>query len=112
PQASALFGQHWTGAWFTGVVDPNGGQWFEGYNYLGAGILFLIAAASVMAVPGFRRRELSWRRLPRYIPLALGMVLLTCVAIGPIVYFGAPSVLKLPKPTGALGHALALLPCH
>jgi hypothetical protein len=103
PQGSALAGQRWTGGWFDGVLDPNGGQWFEGYNYLGAGILFVLAAGAVLALrraPDAPADARAW--LPRWGPLALGMGLLFLAAVGPVPYLLTHKLGELPKPTGAL----------
>jgi len=88
PQGSAIFGQTFEGGWFKQTLDPNGGQWFEGYNYLGAGVLFTIAAGALLSVrhgwlPMSAR---AWTR--RWLPLALAMLALTIWAIGPNPYLG------------------------
>jgi hypothetical protein len=111
PQGSALAGQHWKIGWFDGVLDPSGGQWFEGYNYLGAGILLLMAAG--LAVALFRGRAggraADWAQ--RWGPLALGMAVLFAAAIGPSVYLGMHKLAELPRPSGPLAW-LAFFRCH
>ncbi|MGH1560636.1 hypothetical protein ACRAWD_29270 [Caulobacter segnis] len=57
PQASAVVGQAWNGQWFTGTLDANGAQTFEGFAYLGAGILLLMLAGLSRAVFGLIRGE-------------------------------------------------------
>ena len=57
PQGSALAGQKWTGGWFTHVFDPTGGEVYEGYNYLGAGVLLVLAAAGLLTWRARRRRS-------------------------------------------------------
>ena len=110
PQASTLFGQTWDGAWFTGTIDPTGGQKFEGYNYLGAGIIFLLALATVCLL----RARHRWRRstIMSVAPLAGWLLILTVLAIGPDVYFGDLGLLHIAKPTGRLGDAIGLFRAH
>lgn len=113
PQASAVFGQIFDGGWFTGTVDPTGGQAFEGYNYLGAGIIFLMAAAAALTAATCRRRAFHlgpWAR--RYGPLAAGMAALTVMAIGPKVYFADHLLFAVPSPSGRIGDVIALFRSH
>ncbi len=103
PQASALLGQRWDGAWFSGVVDPTGGQAFEGYQYMGAGALLLLAVAAL----GLAARRVRGERAPagalaRWAPLALAMLALTVWAVGWEIYYGTHLVASLPRPGGAL----------
>ena len=100
PQGSSLFGQVFQGGWFAQTLDPNGGQWFEGYNYLGAGVLLTIAAGALLSVrhgwlPTPAR---DWAR--RYLPLTLAMVVLTLWAIGPNPYLGQRLLFTGPKLAG------------
>ncbi|SDB32516.1 hypothetical protein [Belnapia rosea] len=74
PQLSGLFGTLPAGPVTNGILDATGGQ-YEGFNYLGLGILLLLAAAAlhlarhrVQAPPGL------WRAA-----LPLGLVLLGCL---------------------------------
>lgn len=100
PQGSSLFGQTFTGGWFAQTLDPNGGQWFEGYNYLGAGVLLTIAAGIFLSVrhgwlPTPAR---AWAR--RWLPLTLAMVVLTLWAIGPNPYLAQRLLFTGPKLSG------------
>lgn len=114
PQASTLAGQTWNGTWFTGTLDANGAQTFEGYAYLGAGVLLLIVAAGVIRV---RRRSAeplasdlaAWRRFG---PLLAAMIALTLYAIGPRPYFGMQLLFDLGKPSGRLGDVIGLFRAH
>lgn len=114
PQGSTLFGQPWTGVFFVGAVDPTGGQAWEGYNYLGAGKLLLMAAAATAAfLPAARRHRAPVAALlRRYGPLGAALLALTLLAIGPRVYAGERLVLDLPRPIGALGDTLGYFRAH
>jgi hypothetical protein len=100
PQGSALFGQTFEGGWFKQTLDPNGGQWFEGYNYLGAGVLFTIAAGVFLSV------RHGWLPTParvwsrRWLPLTVAMVVLTLWAIGPNPYLAQRLLFTGPKLSG------------
>ncbi|WP_369060996.1 hypothetical protein ABOZ73_04245 [Caulobacter sp. 73W] len=109
PQASNLWGQNWTGAWFLGSLDPNGGQVFEGFQYLGAGALLLIVPAAIM----FLRADLPTRAiLKRWGPLALAMALMTIWAIGWNAYFGSLKAYTIPKPSGSMADILGGFRAH
>ena len=55
PVGSRLANQHWTGVWFTHVLDPTGGsQSFEGLNFPGAGGLVLEAVLIGLMVVALR----------------------------------------------------------
>ncbi|WP_293681629.1 hypothetical protein [uncultured Phenylobacterium sp.] len=97
PQASALAGQTWNGNWFTGTVDPNGGQWFEGFNYLGGGVLLLVIAAAPLLLErsGTRLRD---RSRIAFAPIAFALLVLALWAVGPTAYLGPKLLLDLPKP--------------
>ena len=74
PQVSGLFGPNLP------MIDATGGQ-TEGFNYLGAGLLFLLAAAGVSLA--------AERRLPRLHPgLLLSLAGLTVLALSSHVYAG------------------------
>jgi hypothetical protein len=100
PQGSALFGQTFEGGWFKQTLDPNGGQWFEGYNYLGAGVIFTIAAGIFLSVRhGWLPSPVrEWSR--RWLPLAVAMVVLTVWAIGPNPYLAQRLLFTGPKLSG------------
>lgn len=74
-----------------GFDDATGGQ-YEGYNYLGAGVLLLVAFALVMEW----RALVRWPR--RYPALAVVMLLLAAYALSNQVYLGAREVLSYPLP--------------
>jgi hypothetical protein len=113
PQASALFGQVWDGGWFTGTIDPNGGQAFEGFSYLGAGILLLaIAAAGMAGAEAWPARAGTIDWLKRYGPLVAAMLVLYLWAVGPVGYAANQLVYQLPKPSGAMGYWLSGFRCH
>ena len=102
PQGSSLFGQAFQGGWFAQTLDPNGGQWFEGYNYLGAGVLLTILAGALLAVrhgwlPTPAR---DWAR--RFLPLTLAMIVLTLWAIGPNPYLAQRLLFTGPKLAGVI----------
>ncbi|WP_184719211.1 hypothetical protein [Caulobacter sp.] len=104
PQGSALFGQTYNGGWFTGTVDASGGQAFEGYAYLGLGVLLLIVSAIRVAKPSG-----DWLR--RWLPLTLAAVALTLAAIGPRPFLGMHLLFEGPQPSGPLAW-LALFRAH
>ncbi|MCC7266525.1 MAG: hypothetical protein IT546_04195 [Caulobacteraceae bacterium] len=109
PQGSALFGQRLVEGRFEGAIDPNGGQWYEGYNYLGAGVLALIAIAAWLLV-----RERSGRSFDarRFGPLVLALVALTLIAVGPRPYLGPWLVADMGRPSGVIGDWLGYFRCH
>jgi Family of unknown function (DUF6311) len=82
PQRSGLFGPELP------FVDGTGGQ-YEGFNYLGAGGLLLVAAALVVQL---RRPGPGWRR---WWGLIVVLIALTLVALTPRVYAGRTLVLPL-----------------
>lgn len=112
PQASALAGQTWNGVWFTGTLEVLG-QPFEGYNYLGAGILLVVGAAMVLfglAVARGRKPDAdTWRRFG---PLLAAFAVLTAYAIGPRPYFGPFLMFDIGRPTGLFGDIIGLFRCH
>ncbi len=113
PQAARLFGQIWNGGWFTGVMDPTGGQYFEGFQYLGGGALLLLAVTLYLLA-----RDLWIGRRPesgfwtRWWPLIAACVTLTVWSIGWNVYAGPLKVAELPKPGGRIADALGVFRCH
>ncbi|HEY1935172.1 MAG TPA: DUF6311 domain-containing protein [Acetobacteraceae bacterium] len=91
PQSSGLF--RWTGVFYLtrGLIGATPGQW-EGYDYLGAGALLLIALALMLrlrALPGQLRRH--W-------VLAAALLVLTIWAISDRVYFGPVLLAAYPVP--------------
>ncbi|MDB5368621.1 MAG: hypothetical protein JWP20_179 [Roseomonas sp.] len=80
PQVSGLFGAHLP------VLDATGGQ-YEGFNYLGAGTLLLVALALLAG---------WWRGWRRWLPLLLALAGLAAVAVTPRVYAGPWLVVPLP----------------
>lgn len=113
PQASTLFGQTWDGRWFTGTLDANGGQTFEGFAYLGGGVLLLLAVALFRGVRLWRGGTTPttgfWLR---YGPLVAAMVFLTLYAIGPKPYLGMTLLFDLPRPGGAAGDLIGMFRAH
>lgn len=113
PQASKIFGQDWLGGWFRDTLDPNGGQMFEGFQFLGFGSLGLIA---IMLLPLLRdiwmarRPEAGFRA--RWAPLILTMTALAAWAIGWNVYVGKDLVATLPKPSGKLADIVSVYRAH
>ncbi len=59
---------------------------YEGYAYLGLGVLVLALGALARGI--VRRRRLVPGVLVRYLPLALALVVLTALALGPVVTAG------------------------
>ena len=121
PQGSALAGHRWNGGWFTHTFDPTGGQSFEGYNYLGAGVLLLVAVAAAAAWRGRLHPPAppiaspaapEPTRLRRWGPLVAGLALLTLYAVGPNGWLGSWRVWSLPLPTAAWMEPLALFRGH
>ncbi|MDG2523404.1 DUF6311 domain-containing protein [Caulobacter segnis] len=109
PQASNLWGQDWTGSWFAKSLDANGGQIFEGFQYLGAGALLLVAPLII----AFIRADLPTRQaLVRWGPLALAMTALTVWAIGWNGYFGTLQVYAAPKPSGKMAEIIGGFRAH
>jgi hypothetical protein len=112
PQASALAGQKWNGVWFTGTLEVLG-QPFEGYNYLGAGILLVLVAAMILfglaLARGRKPDAATWRRFG---PLLAAFVVLTVYAIGPRPYFGPLLMFDAGRPTGLFGDIIGLFRCH
>ena len=112
PQASNLFGQHWNGSWYEGVLAPNG-QYFEGYQYLGMGVLLML-----LVTLGLLVRDLAAGRRPeigfwtRWTPLILAMLVLNAWAVGWIVYAGPAHLFDVPKPSGKIAETLSVFRAH
>jgi Family of unknown function (DUF6311) len=86
PQRSGLF------PGFYGLLTGPDGQ-YEGFNYLGAGVLLLVAVAVVA----------SWRFIPRmirqHIVLIVVLVYLAIFAVSNAVFIGSREVLYVPLPS-------------
>jgi hypothetical protein len=82
PQRSGLFGANLP------IVDATGGQ-YEGYNYLGAGGLMLLAIALIIQI---RRPSVNWSR---WRALVVILILLALLALSTKVYIGNTLVLSL-----------------
>ncbi|EHL97321.1 hypothetical protein HMPREF9946_04264 [Acetobacteraceae bacterium AT-5844] len=80
PQVSGLFGAHLP------VLDATGGQ-YEGFNYLGAGTLFVLLLALALG---------WWRGWRRWLPLIIVLAGLTAVAVTPRLYAGPWLIIPLP----------------
>lgn len=85
PQNSGLFPQ------VGGIIDATGGQ-YEGFNYLGAGLLL----ASFLVLPA----ELGWlrRNLRRHVSLLVALAAMTAFAISHRVFVGHWLLFELPMP--------------
>jgi hypothetical protein len=85
PQSSGLF------PWGKRVIDATGGQ-YEGFNYLGLGLLL----ASLLVLPA----EVGWltRNIKRHVALFIAFVILTAFAISNRVYVGHRLLFELPLP--------------
>lgn len=113
PQASPLFGQTWTGSWYVNALDPTGGQAFEGFQYLGAGVLLLVLAmAGFELTQAVRRRGVSAGFWARWTPMTLAMIALTLWAIGWNVYVYKTHLFDLPRPKGALAELFGGFRAH
>lgn len=113
PQASTLFGQTWDGRWFTGTLDANGGQTFEGFAYLGGGVVLLLMVAAFRGGALLRARATPTTAFwLRFGPLVAAMVFLTLYAIGPKPYLGMRLLFDLPRPTDAAGDLIGMFRAH
>jgi hypothetical protein len=85
PQSSGFF------PWLGRDVDATGGQ-YEGFNYLGLGLLL----ATLLVLPV----EVSWlrRNLKRHIALFVALIALATFAVSHRVFFGHWLVFELPLP--------------
>lgn len=100
PQGSSLFGQTYDGFWFAQTLNASGGQSYEGFAYLGMGVLLLVASAILLSA---RKGWLptpanAWMR--RWLPLTLAALALTLIAIGPRPYLGLRLLFEGPQPAG------------
>jgi Family of unknown function (DUF6311) len=113
PQASNLFGQYWTGGWYRGTLDPNGGQYFEGFQFMGVGpLLLVLAMLAAMAWGVLRGRRPEAGVVARWTPLALCMLGLTLWAIGWVVYVGPAHLFDIPKPSGKVAEIVGGYRAH
>ena len=94
PQSSGLF------PWLGRVVDATGGQ-YEGFNYLGLGLLL----ATLLVLPA----EVSWlrRNLKRHAALFIAFVALAAFAVSHRVFLGHWLMFELPLPY-YVGRALGI----
>ncbi|WP_157033480.1 hypothetical protein [Belnapia moabensis] len=95
PQLSGLFGTLSAGPVADGILDATGGQ-YEGFNYLGLGILLLLAAAALhLARHGLRAAPGLWRAA-----LPLGLVLFGCLlfALSNRILIGGFALPTIPLP--------------
>ena len=88
----------WTSVIFPRLPGASPGQ-YEGYSYLGAGILVLAAVVIVAAIA--HRGKLSWPDKRWLVPLGLACLLLTLLALSTKITFGSTTVLDL-DPSGRL----------
>lgn len=72
---------------FPGPIPYANPEQYEGYAYLGLGLLLLAAGATAAAV--VQRHRLPPGAVRRHLPLALALALLTALAFGPAVTAGA-----------------------
>lgn len=80
------------------MLDATGGQ-YEGYNYLGLGILLVLVLAVLAALASAFTRSASRRGFPRAgIPLLLALVALTALALSNRVFVGHVQVLSTKMP--------------
>ena len=86
--------------WRGPIFYAHPGQ-YEGYAYLGAGLLLL----GVVAIVGrpFARRPVAWARLGQYIPLLLALVFLEVMALGQNVTLGTANARQVRR--GLVGAA-------
>jgi len=88
----------WTSVIFPRLHSASTGQ-YEGYSYLGAGVLII---AAVVIVAAIIHRGKLWRPDKRWlVPLALSCLLLTLLALSTKITFGSTTVVDL-DPSGRL----------
>jgi hypothetical protein len=79
------------GALFLRSLPQFSGLQYEGYNYLGAGVLML----AVMLLPSFSRSRVWRLTAPEVVPLAVGCLALTALAVSTNVSAGSVRVVDL-----------------
>jgi len=82
----------WTSLIFPRLHSASLGQ-YEGYNYLGAGVLIVAAIVIVMAIS--HRGKLPWPDKRWFVPLALGCLILTALALSTRITLGARTLIDL-----------------
>lgn len=112
PSGSQLFGQVWTGSWFTRVVDPTGAQGFEGLQYLGAGGLLLVALAAAAGAARLAAGAPGREAVLRWAPFWLATAALYAWAVGWNVYLGPVHVAQLPRPSGLAADVIGGFRAH
>jgi len=90
--AAWLLGPGSAPGWAADVIDANGHQWHEGYNYLGLGLLLLLPLSAALA---WRRLPQAFRRQPYVVGACLAMALF---ALSNKVWAGYALLLELPEP--------------
>lgn len=75
-----------------GVLDATGGQGFEGFAYLGSGVLVLAVVAVLHAKPTLR----SW--MIKYWRMSLALAILTLFAVSNVITAGPLTLVVLPLP--------------
>ncbi len=88
----------WTSVIFPRLHSASTGQ-YEGYNYLGAGVLIL---AAVVVIAAIIQRGKLWRPDKRWlVPLAISCLLLTLLALSTKITFGSTTIVDV-DPGGKL----------
>jgi len=88
----------WTSVIFPRLHSASPGQ-YEGYNYLGAGVLIIAAVVIIAAIAGKRKLKLPDKRW--FVPLAACCVLLTLLALSTKITLGGRTIIDL-DPEGKL----------
>jgi hypothetical protein len=89
----ALFDPYWYGSGILPKLSMATAGQYEGYNYLGAGVLILALIVLVLAL--LRREKLQSPNTRWLLPLALCSVLLTLMALSTKVTIGSATLLDL-----------------
>lgn len=77
--------------------SPDRGLGYEGFQYLGAGLLLLVVAAliALIVAPGAVGPLPLWRRIPWLVP---ALCLMTVLAVSNVVVFRGTSLIQIPLP--------------